>query len=810
MDTLLQDIRYGVRMLFKDPGFTAVAVLTLALGIGANTAMFSVADALLFRPVLLEDLDRLVMVSGTPIDRPQDYDEIAPADFFDWRSQNTTLDHLSAFEWWSVNITGDGEPERVQGFRVSASFFRSLRSNALLGRTFLPEEEEPGRHRVVVLSHGLWIRRFGANPNVLGGTVQLHGQDFQVIGVMPEELRFPAPAELWVPMALSPQERSARGSFSLEAVARLKPGVTVEQAQAEFSILARRLAEQYPESHSKRSARVVPLRERVSGDLTRDYTLMLIGVVGFVLLIACANVANLQFARVSARMREIAVRAALGAGRWRLIRQLLTESVLQGLLGSLFGILLAMWGVDLIRSGMPAEVEMFLPGWKRMGINGLVLACTLGIAVLSGIVAGVVPAFVGSRADLNEGLKEGGRGSSSGVRHHRLRSLLVVFEIVLALVLMAGAGLMVKGFRAGADSFPRLNPERVMTMRITLPESKYPEAYQRAAFQDQILRRLQTIPRTESAALISHLPYSGRRSSSSFAIQGRPAPTPEERPVAQMQSASPDYFRTMRIPLKAGRGFTEHDGVESPGVVIITETLARRYFPGENPLGKRVMGGQPDSASLWLTVVGVVADVRHEWTDRAPRPTLYRPFPQAPPHSFNVAMRTAGDPTSLIAPARTEILGVDHNQPIFDVKTMEKVISDHLVGFRYVAVLMAIFGILSLVLATIGIYSIMAYSVTQRTHELGVRMALGAQPGDVMKLVVRQGMGLILIGVPIGLAAAFVVARVLASLLYGVDATDPTTFVGISLVLAVVAFGACYIPARKATKVDPMVALRYE
>ncbi len=809
METVWQDVKYGARMLAKNRGVTAVAVLTLALGIGANTAMFSVADALLFRPLILKNLNRLVVVYETREGRRNEQDEISPADFLDFRKQAQTVEHLSAFTWWSANITGDGEPERVRGCRVTGDFFRALENEMQIGRPLVPDDDKPGA-RVVVLSDGLWQRRFGGDASVLGKTIQLHGQAFEVVGVTPREFRFPPEAELWVPMAMEARERNLRGSFFLETVGRLKPGFSVRQADAEISTLAQRIEQQNPQDHAKVGGGATLLREHVSGELTSRYTILLLWAVSFVLLIACSNVANLQFARVSLRSKEIAVRAALGAGRWRLIRQLLTESVLLGMAGAALGLVLALWGVDLIKAGMPAEVEIHLPGWRSMGLNQWVLGYTLGLALLSGIVAGIAPALLGASPNLIQGLKESGRGLTAGLRRHHTSSVLVVSQIVLAVVLLFGAGIMVKGFRAVTQPAENLDADRVLTMRLGLPESKYPEGYQRIDFVVRFLAQLQSMPGAEHVAFISDVPYSGSRSNSNFFIEGRPDPLPGQDPVAQMQAASENYFRTMHIPLLEGREFALQDTQTSTKVAIVSATLVRKYFPGESPIGKRLMIGGPYSHGEWYTVVGVAGDILHNWTDRAPRPVLYRPIRQVAPRSFMAVVRTGADAMGLVPAAREGLRRVDPNQPISDIKTWRKVISDQLVGLWYVAVLMGAMGIMALALSSIGVYSVMAYSVSERTHEIGVRMALGARRADVLWLFIRRGLVMMIAGVGVGLVAALALGKAVASLVFGVSAYDFAALASVVLALSTAALLACYVPARRATRVDPIVALRYE
>ncbi len=808
MKALLGDLRQGARRLASRPGFTAVALLALAVGIGANSAIYSVADALLFHPLLLPDPDRLVFTGGVELDRPSDLDEITPPDFLDWREQTRTLEHYSASSGWSVNITGEGEPELLRGYLVTASFFDTVAAAPQLGRGFLKGEDEDGRQFVAVLSHPLWQRRFGGDRNVLGRTVKLNGRDYEVVGVMPESVRFPADAEIWAPLVFSAQGRVARGAFYLRSHGRLKPGVTLEEADAEFQVLARRVSELHPKTHARRSARVALARDYVSGNMTRQFTLMLMGGVAFLLLIACSNVANLQFARLVGRSRELALRSALGAGRWRLARLVLSESLLLGLGGGAAGTLFALWGADIIRRNMPAEVEIFLPGWQRIGLSGRVLLFTIAAGVAAGALAGILAAIASTRVNLNDVLKEGGRGGGSGTTRHRVRTALVVAQIVLAMVLLAGGGLMIQGYRAGIEPIPNLEPERIFTMRTTVPPGRYPEPRQVATFAEKLLAEMRAMPGAEAVGLITNLPYSGSGSSSSIAIEGRPDPPPGVFQNARRESIAGEYFRAMRIPLRAGRAFRDTDGENAPLVAVVNDAFVAQYLTGEDPLGKRIRIGGLEQP--WITIAGVVGNIQLDFTHRTPRPMMYRPMAQAPTRFVSVAARTTGDPLALARAARAAVRAIDADQPVSHVSTMQKVISDSMVGPGYVASLMGVFGAIALVLSAIGIYSLMSYSVEERTHELGVRIALGASVGNVVGLTIRRGLSMVAAGLVVGLAAAIGMARLLADLIFGVGASDVTALGGVAVLLGLVALLACYVPARRATRVDPMIALRHE
>ncbi|HWO01895.1 MAG TPA: ABC transporter permease [Blastocatellia bacterium] len=808
MDSLLQDLRYSFRMLVKNPGFAAVAVLTLGLGIGVNTAIFSFVDALLIRPLAFKDLDRLVMLwegNSQTLDR----ENVSPADYVDWKNQNNLFEHLAAISWWDVNVTGDGEPERVQGFRVSPEFFDALDEKPLLGRILLRDEDQPGREHVAVLSYNLWQRRFASDPSIVGKTIMLDSGAFTVVGVMAQDFEWPTTAELWAPLAFSNEDLKARGVRYLRVMGRIKQEFTRDEAVAEMNVIAHRLEEQYPDTNKGMAANMARLPGQTSDDFARPFLLALMGAVGFVLLIACANVANLQLARATGRSKEISIRLALGATRSRIIRQLLTESVVVAVFGAAFGLLIAFWGADLIRTSIPPDEAKYITGLKHMGINGGALVFTIAIALLTGIISGIAPALQTSRPDLNETLKEGGRASSS--KRGRLRSLLVVSEVALALVLLVGTGSMVKGFaRMLQNQKQGFDPTGMLTMRVTLPHSKYKDPHQRAVFYDDLLQRIEALPNVESSGAVAAIPSSGNWLSTEFTIEGRPVQDPSDKIGADFQSVSAGYLRTMRIPLLSGREFGSQDGENTPLVVIISENLARKFWPTEDPIGKRIQLGTPPSTTRLLSIVGVAGDVKQFLFDKGPRLTLYVPFAQSPRSTMGLVLRTSGDPMSVLASVRAQVQSVDADQPIYEIKTMEKLIGDHVAGVRISAALMAVFGILALMLSAVGVYSVMAYAVTQRTREIGIRTALGAQPRDLLRLLVGQGMKPALIGAALGLAGSVALSRAMASLLFGVTASDPLTFVAVAALLICVALLACSIPARRAMKVDPMVALRHE
>jgi len=807
-----EDLKYGLRVLARRPGFTLVAALTLALGIGATTAIFSVVNAVLLRPLPFADPDRLVVALHDGAN------PVSPADFADWRDQSQVLSDLTAVEIWGPYLAGPDRREQMGAVRATAGLFDMLGTAPLLGRTFQAGEDRPGAAPVVVLSHGLWQRRFGGDTGIVGQRLALDGVSYEVIGVMPPEFQFPLfwamKAEMWGPLALA-DRTGARASRSLRVFGRLKPGVTLGQAQAEMGAIARRLAEAYPRTNAGLGVTVLPLHQKVVGGV-RPLLLVLLGAVGCVLLISCVNVANLLLVRASGRNREMAVRQALGASRLRLARQMLTESLLLSGLGGAAGLALAFWATQALTANLPAET---LPRQQAIGLDGRALAFTTLMALLTGLVFGLAPALQAGRADLNSGLKEGGRDAAGGGRARRVRSLLVVAEVALALVLLIGAGLMIRSFAQLQRVDPGFDPSNLLTMTVSVTGSQHAEGPRRAAFFGELLDRVRALPGAESASAINHLPLGGDVWGTRFTIEGRPAPAPGEVPGATFRVTRPDYFRVMRIPLRAGRDFTEQDDERAPGVAIVNETLARLHWPGEDALGRRIKLGSPEADGRWLTVVGVAKDVKQaEWA-AAPRAELYQPYLQAAeylrrpaPHVsyLTLVVRAAGDPMRLAPAVEREVRALDKDAPVAEVATMESVIARKMWQPRLSMFLLGSFAALAVALAAVGIYGVMSYAVAQRTHELGLRMALGAEPRRVLRLVLAQGLKLALAGVGLGLLSAYALTRVMGSLLYGVSATDPVTFAGVAVLLALVALLACYVPALRATRVDPLVALRHE
>lgn len=810
----LQDIRYAFRMLLKRPGFTVIVVLTLALGIGANTTIFSALDAVLLNPLPYKDPDRLVVIWETNKHLgPEMWDrnEVAMGNFLDWRSRNQNFDQLAALFDTAMNLTGVGEPQRIQSCVVTTNFFQAIGVQPMLGRSFLPEEEKPGAPFTVILSHDLWQRQFGSDPNIINKSLTLNAHQVAVVGVMPPgfELQFPTSkhVDMWVPFIIdvADPDYHDRSQNFLYTVARLKPNVSQEQAQAEMSLIASQLQQQYPETNAERGVRVVPLHKQVVGNV-ESYLYMLFAAVGFLLLIACTNVAGLLLARVTARHREVAIRIAVGASRWRLIRQLLTESVILSALSGLFGLLLAYGGVKILIALTPSEV----PRLHEIGLHVPVFLWTLTISIVTGVLFGLAPAVQASKPDLNTALKESSGRNPGSFKGSGLRNLLVVSEVAVALLLLVGAGLMTKSFVRLQQVDPGFDATNVVSMNIALPTSKYRQQ-QVNVFYDQLIERLRNLPGVKSVAGIDVLPLSNGNVSSRFLVEGAPFVPLADRPYAGVRVVTPDYFQTMGIPHLRGRSFTEQDQGNTPGVVIVNEALANRYWPNEDAIGKRLGSFEEvPGKQKWLEIVGVVGNVRHKAIEMEVMEEVYFPYKQSPGNFMNLVVRTTSDPASMVPAIRSQVLSVDKDQPVSDIMTMDQRVAKSVAAKRFVMFLLGAFSILALGLASVGIYGVMAYLVTQRTQEIGVRMALGAQKRDVLKLVVRKGMALAIIGAAIGLVASLALTRLMRSLLFEVTPTDWLTFVTASTVLLIAALLASYIPAHRATKVDPLTALRYE
>jgi predicted permease len=827
LEALAQDLRYGLRMMIKNPGFTAVAALTLALGIGANTAIFSVVNGVLLRPLPYEEPDRLTLLTEYGAESGEM--AVSYLNFVDWRAQNRVFEKIGVYKRENYNLTGAGEPERLLVAQMSADVFAALRVKATLGRVYTNDEDKPGGNPVVVLSHGLWQRRFGGDASVVGRALTLNDRSYTVVGVMPQGFHFPTRVEMWTPVGpLSDQETwKMRGNHpGLYALARLKPGVTLEQARADMKNVTAALEKQYPDTNQGTGAMITPLLENYVSDVRRALYVLL-GAVGFVLLIACANVASLTLARDSARQKEIAVRVALGAGRWRIARQLLTESALLALIGGGLGLPLAQWGVAAILAISP---EGAIPRVSEIGIDSSALFFTAAVSILTGIVFGLAPALQASHPDMQEALKETGRGVTG--RRRWLRSAMVVTEIALTLVLLLGAGLMIRSFFRLRQVDPGFATENTLSFTISLPERNYPDAEpdKRINFFNQVKEKIAVLPGVQSVGLSSGLPLGANHWWESFTIAGQPDPPPSQTPKMEVCVADIGYFETLRIPLLRGRWFNERDnrahlkpedlkgktpiqqfvaGLQS---IVIDEEFAGRYWPNENPIGRQIRLGRSDGPfANAATVVGVVGRVKMEGlrnnTDLAQG---YFPFRQLPFSAMIFTVRTRLDPEQLIASVRRQAQAVDPNQPIYNVRTLEQLRAESTAPERLNLTLLGVFAAVALALALVGIYGVISWSVTQRTREIGVRMALGARSGDVMRLVVGQGMRLVILGIAMGLAVALPLTRLMAALLFEVRATDPLTFAGAAALLALVALLACWIPARRATKVDPMTALRFE
>ena len=833
MSSVLQDFRYGWRMLVKNPVFTLIAVVTLALGIGANTAIFSVVDAVLLRPLPYPEADRLVFLWSTLPSQGVQTSGSALPDYYTWRDQSHVFDGLAGFYNGDFNISSEGSaPELIQGAYITANLFPVLKVFPAFGRQFTSEEEQFGRHRVVLLSYGLWQRRFGAQRDIVGRGIKLGGETYTVAGVMPRGLPFfdnLPEVELWVPISFAPKDNMAtRNNHFVNLIGRLKPGVMPSQAQSEVSAIAKSMEEQYPENKGL-GASIVPMQQQIAGD-SRNALLVLTGAVAFVLLVACVNVANLLLARASAREKELAVRASLGASRVRIMRQMIIECLPLGLIGGLLGLLLAIWGIDLLSSLLPAS----LPRGNAIGVNSRVLIFTFALASLTILIFGLLPALQASRSDVRESMNEGGRSGIGSRKQGRIRRLLVVAEVALALVLLAGGGLMVRSFIKLRQVDVGFSARNVLTMGVPLPQAKYatplsvddPRDPSGLDFYEQLLKRVQSLPGVRAATAATILPLGAGEAWGKFlSIEGRTETSLDRVPLVRFALVSPDYFQTFGVAVRSGRSFADEDRGNSQPVAIINETLAKRFFPSESPIGKTIFMGPPENLrppeertpanrAERRTIVGVVSDVKGGSLNRPVSPLVYAPLSQYRREGWSnnlmLAVQTSAPPETMTAAIREQVRALDLDQPITSVRTMDQLLNRTLSEAKFSLLLFGLFAVLALLLAAIGIYGVMATSVTQRTHEIGLRMALGAQKKDVLRLVVGQGMTAVVVGIVAGLASAVALTRLMSTLLFGVRPTDPTTLALITILLGVVALLACYVPARRATKVDPLVALRYE
>jgi putative ABC transport system permease protein len=811
MKTLLKDVRYAARVLLKQPGFALVAVVTLALGIGANTAIFSVVDAALLRGLPYKDSQRLVHLWETRRNRDFDQREASYPDFQDWRAEGAEVfEGVAGYTSQSFTLVDEAAPERVRGAAVTANFFELLGVQAARGRAFLEGEDRPEAQRVVLLSHGLWQRRFGGEQKVVGKQVALDGASFTVVGVLPADFDFAkaGDVQLWIPLSPPPALAARRFQHWLQVIGRLRQGVTLDAAQARMSAVGERIAADDPASHAQTGLRVVPLHEEVVGQI-KPVLFVLLGAVGFVLLIACVNVANLLLARSTARRKEMAIRAALGASRWRVVRQLLTESVLLSLAGGGLGLVLALWGVDLLVAAIPASQLAQMPYLRHLSLSTEVLLFTFALSLATGVVFGLTPALAASRTDLQDAMKEGGR-SSGGRRTRSVRDVLVVAEVALALALLVGAGLLMKSLVRMLNVDPGFDTKNLLTMKVALPPLRYTDNAKAVQFYDELLRRTALLPGVQSVAEVSNLPLSGDGGTGTPRIVGRPAPEGESG-ESHMRTVSANYFAVMGVPVLKGRAFNERDDADSTPVLVVNKTFAERVFPGEDAIGQRVTfkftEGMPP-----FEIVGVVGDEKVTSLDARTTPVIYSPVGQGPDGQAALVIRSGADADSLAVAVRNEVRAIDSEVPVFAAQTMEQLVAGSRATFmrRYPAYLIGIFACVALLLALVGIYGVISYAVTQRTREIAIRVALGARSADVLRLVLRHGLLLACVGVSIGVVVALALSRLMSSMLFGVSAADPLVYAGVSLLLLAVALAACLIPARRAMKVDPMVALRYE
>jgi putative ABC transport system permease protein len=812
METILRDLRYSARMLVKSPGFTAVAVLSIAIGIGANTTVFSVINAVLLKSVPYNHPSSLALVWGDSRTESslRKHNQVSATDIADVRAQTTVLEDVATYTGWFPIMSGAGEAERIPAIQVGDGFFKIMKGAPMLGRVFTPEEQVDGKDFVIVLGHGLWQGRFGADPNIVGKSVMLNGRPYNIVGVMGPDFR-PLPASLVAPEGqfyrpvAENYDDEERDSRHLRAIARLKPGVTIEQAQSELSVIAQRIEQAHPLTNKGYGVAVVSITEEITGGI-RPTLLMIFGAVIFVLLVACANVANLLLARATVRHKEITIRSAIGAGRGQLIRQLLTESLLLAVLGGGLGLLIATWGTSVVAAA-GAKIN---PMFQDIHMDRRCLAFTVGVSILTGFIFGLAPALQISKPNLAESLKETGRGSGPAASRNRLRSALVISEIAMTLVLLVCAGLLIRTVARLRNVDAGFNANNVLAMNIGLPAAKYPKPENVIAFNKEIVERIAALPGVKAAGTTSVLPLSDNFDGRGLAVEDHPKPRGEEITV-DLYVTTPGYLQAMEIPLLSGRMITDQDTKDSPNVALINKTMAAQLWPNEAPLGKRIkFPGSDKNPQPWRTIVGTVSDVSQYALDKTPPMQIYLPHNQFPTSFNSIVVRTQNEPSAMIGAIRREIQAVDKDQAVFNVTTLEQLIGESILIRRFFMLLLLVFAVLALMLAAVGIYGVMSYVASQRTYEIGIRMALGAQAHDILKLIIGNGMALTLIGVVAGLAGAFVLTRLMAGLLFGVSATDAITFLSVSVGLTLVALLACYIPARRATKVDPLVALRYE
>lgn len=809
MNRLIQDVRFAFRILAGKPGFTMVAVVIMALGIGANTAIFTLVRAVLLKPLPFHEPSRLMMVwedasfIGFPRNTP------SPANYADWKAQNDVFEEMAALDTRSFNLTGDGEPEKVAAYGVSGSLFPLLGVKPALGRIILPQDDTPEANKVAVISHVLWQNRYGGDPLIVDRDILLTGEKYTVVGVMPAGFQFlESEVGIWVPLAFAKEVMAGRGNHFLLVVARTKPGVTLDQAQANIKTIMSGIAHEFPDEAGNLGAYVVPLSQEITGETRRPLVLLLVAV-GFVLLIACANLASLLLSRAIGRRKEIAVRTALGARRSQLVRQLLTESIVLSSVGGAAGVIVAQSSFAFLRQLIPPGLSLV----AELEIDPAVLVFTFALSMVTGVIFGLAPAIQASRADLNEALKQGGGRTSLSAGNRRLQSAMVICEVALAMVLLVGAGLLIQTFTRLRGQYAGMRAESVLTARTTLPEAKYRDPLRRAAFYEQVLERVNALPGVVGAGYTTAVPLTWKGGTNGITIEGRP----EEPGVvydANHRQISDEYFKAVGIALRGGREFNQSDTHQSTPVVIINETMARGYWPNESAIGKRFKHGRTASTRPWMTIVGVVADVRQMGVDAPVKAEMYMTYRQAGNQFWyaprDLVIRSSANPTSLASAVTAVVHEVDPDQPVSNIRTMEQVLGEEVQLRRTGTTLLGVFAGLAVLLASLGIYGVLSFFVTQRTPEFGVRMALGAQTRDILRLVLRRGMSLVVAGVAIGLVASFALTRLMQSLLFEVNASDPATFAGLALVLSGVAFAACYIPARRATRVDPMVALRCE